>query len=187
MEKIGDGLSIDKIENIENENAEKTMKRITNEMFLELVGNKKNMLYKIAFMYVKNENEALDIVNETIYKAYSSIKKIKEPKYFVTYITRILINSSLDFIKKNKKIIYLDEIKDKDEKNYFNDDKLDLYEAVDKLMGLEKTVIILKYFEDMKIKDIAETLKISESKVKNNLHKALNKLRCDLKEGYYNE
>ncbi|MBM7693721.1 DNA-directed RNA polymerase specialized sigma24 family protein [Peribacillus deserti] len=54
----------------------------------------------MAFLFVNNEGDALDIVQDTIYKAFISIKQLKEPKYFSTWISRILINTTLDFIKK---------------------------------------------------------------------------------------
>lgn len=58
---------------------------------------------------MKNEEDALDVLQETIYKAYISIEKLKEPKYFKTWITRILINNALDVIKKEKRISVIEE------------------------------------------------------------------------------
>jgi len=78
--------------------------------FEDLVKKEKEKLYRIAFLYVKNENDALDIVQETIYKAFTSIETLREVKYFSTWITRILINNALDFLKKQKKILLSDEI-----------------------------------------------------------------------------
>ena len=57
--------------------------------FYELISEKKEVLYKLAYTYVKNKDDALDIIQETIYKAYMSINKLKEPKFFNTYITTI--------------------------------------------------------------------------------------------------
>jgi len=157
------------------------------KLFLKLIDERKEVLYKTAYMYVKNQQDALDILDETIYKAYSSINKIREEKYFNTYVTRILINSSIDFIRKNKKIVYVEEIVSEDSERGFKEEKLDLFTAIDKLPEMEKTIIILKYFQDLKIKEISEVLKKPESSIKNYLHKALTSLRCDLKEGYCNE
>ena len=60
-------------------------------------------LYKIAYVYVKNEENALEIFQETVYKAYVSIKDLKEEKYFSTWITRILINTASVHLNKNKR------------------------------------------------------------------------------------
>lgn len=157
------------------------------KLFLKLIDERKEVLYKMAYMYVKNQQDALDILDETIYKAYSSLSKIREEKYFNTYVTRILINSAIDFIRKNKRIVYMEEIVSEDNERGFKEEKLDLFTAIEKLSEMEKTIIILKYFQELKIKEISEVLKIPESSVKNYLHKALTNLRCDLKEGYCNE
>ncbi|MTK13271.1 MAG: RNA polymerase subunit sigma-70, partial [Clostridiaceae bacterium] len=77
--------------------------------FSELINSCKEKLYKIAFAYLKNEEEALDIVSDTIYKAYMDINKLKNPQYFNTWITRIRINGAINRLKKNKRIVLIDE------------------------------------------------------------------------------
>lgn len=67
--------------------------------FEYLMNISKEGLYRIAFAYAKNEQDALDILQETVYKAYISIYKLKEPKYFKTWISKILINNAINFIK----------------------------------------------------------------------------------------
>jgi RNA polymerase sigma-70 factor (ECF subfamily) len=173
------------VENLNNHcNKELCDKDIT-----ALIVDRKDVLYKIAFLHLKNEEDSLDAVNEAILKAYKSYKKLKEPKLFNTWITRILINCANDHLKKRNKTIYLEDfhlnirLKDLISEEKDIDQEMDLYDAVDKLKGLSKTVIILKYFEDYTIDNIAEILSCSTSKVKNNLHKALTQLRKELKEG----
>jgi RNA polymerase sigma-70 factor, ECF subfamily len=68
--------------------------------FQELIEQEKVKLYKIAYLYTKNENDALDIFQETLYKALSSIQNLKDEDYFSTWITRILINNAKDFWAK---------------------------------------------------------------------------------------
>jgi len=152
--------------------------------FYELLSQRKSQLYKTAFAYVKNKEEAMDIVSDTVYKAYISIKKLKEPSFFDTWLTRILINTSLDSISKNSRVITLDEnvssnigiiLKD-------NEQIIDLKVAVDKLQVEYKTIVILKYFQDMTLVEIAKILQCPLGTVKTRLHKALGELRLDLKE-----
>ena len=152
--------------------------------FYELLSQRKSQLYKTAFAYVKNKEDALDIVSDTVYKAYISIKKLKEPSFFDTWLTRILINTSLDCINKNSRVITLNEnvsstigIITKDD-----DQIIDLKVAVDKLNGEYKTIVILKYFQDMTLVEIAKILQCPLGTVKTRLHKALGELRLDLKE-----
>lgn len=145
----------------------------------------KEMLYRTAFAYVKNEQNALDILQETVYKAYISIGKLKEPKYFKTWLTKILINTAISFINKNKKIVYItDDITN--ESNCYESDmvneKLDILSSIEKLDEKYKTIIILKYFQDLTITEISEVLDCPLGTVKTYLNRALNKLRLFMKE-----
>ena len=152
--------------------------------FYELISERKVQLYKTAFAYVKNKEDALDIVSDTVCKAYVSIKKLKEPSFFNTWLTRILINTSLDCINKNNKSVSFQENTNSDMGLILNDDDqiIDLKVAVDKLQGKYKTIVILKYFQDMTLTEIAKILQCPLGTVKTNLHKALGELRLDLKE-----
>jgi RNA polymerase sigma-70 factor (ECF subfamily) len=152
--------------------------------FYEIIAERKVQLYRTAFTYVKNKEDALDIVSETVYKAYLSIKKLKEPLFFNTWLTRILINCSLDYIRKNKKVISFKEydvIRD-DTQFKNNDEAIDLHNALGKLNENCKTIVILKYFQDLTIKEVAEVLQCPIGTIKTNLHKALIELRINLKE-----
>ncbi|MDR3598732.1 sigma-70 family RNA polymerase sigma factor [Clostridium sp.] len=153
------------------------------EAFTYLINSKKEQLYRTAFAYVKNKEDALDIIQETVYKAYVSIYKLKEPKYFNTWITKILINTSITFMKKNSKIIYLeDELNNITDSENNQDEKLDLLHAIDKLEEKIKRVIILKYLNDLTISDVAKVLDIPEGTAKTYLNKGLSKLKIYLGE-----
>ena len=69
------------------------------------------------------------------------------------------------------------------EKSISIEEKLDLYDAIDLLKPKYKTVIILKYFDDMKIEDISYVLNIPENTVKSHLKRAKESLSSILKEG----
>lgn len=151
--------------------------------FYEIMDEKKSMLYKVAYTYTKNREDALDIVSDTFYKAYISIKKLKEPEFFNTWLVRILINCAVDHIRKNKKVVASDSIQLEKEHNAWNREEIiDLKAAVDRLDEKYKTIVILKYFQDMKLSEIAEVLSCPLGTVKTNLHKALSELKLDLKE-----
>ncbi|MES1047646.1 sigma-70 family RNA polymerase sigma factor [Heyndrickxia oleronia] len=160
----------------------KKAKKGDEKAFQQLIQEEKNKLFRIAYLYVKNENDALDIVQETVYKAFISIKQLKEPNYFSTWLTRILINCALDFIRKNKNIIPFAEVEDTSEERQPIEEKLDLVEAIRKLENPYKTVIILRYYKDLTIKQIADLLNCPEGTVKTNIHRAISKLKLDLKE-----
>lgn len=154
--------------------------------FYELINERKDVLYKTAFTYVKNKEDALDIVHNTVCKAYISIKKLKEPKFFNTWLMRILINCSLDVIRKNKKIKEVEFHQNAVSEIYsVKEDKeeiIDLYNAMDNLNEKYKTIVILKYFQGMTLVEISEILECPLGTVKTNLHKALQELRVNLEE-----
>lgn len=159
------------------------------ESFGILIKNNKEYLYKMAFLYVKDEQDALEVIHETVYRGFLNIEKLKKAKFFNTWITRILINVSIDFLKKKGKNEMLDEstpiIKEKCEIS--TEEKLDLYNAIDLLNDNYKTVIIMMYFNDMKIKDISKVMEIPENTVKTYLRRAKQALGEVLKEGYLDE
>lgn len=159
------------------------------ESFGILIKNNKEYLYKMAFLYVKDEQDAIEVIHETVYRAFLNIKKLKKAKFFNTWITRILINVSIDFLKKKEKNEMLDEstpIK-KERCEISTEEKLDLYNAIDLLNDNYKTVIIMMYFNDMKIKDISKVMETPENTVKTYLRRAKQALGEILKEGYLNE
>lgn len=140
--------------------------------------------YRFAFSYVKNKENALDIIQESILKALRSIDSLKEISYLKTWFYRILINTAISFLKKNKREYLLEDEalhlhlpKQEDEAPH-----LDLYEAINHLSPMYKTIILLRYFEDMKINDIAEMLGENSNTIKTRLYAAHRKLRIEMED-----
>lgn len=84
-------------------------KKRNQQAFLQLLQEEKIKLYKMAYMYMKNNNEALDVVQETVVRAYANIHVVKEEQYFATWLMRILINTALEFLCKNQKVLVIHE------------------------------------------------------------------------------
>lgn len=156
--------------------------------FLELIESDKEKLYKMAVLYVKNENDALDIVQETVMKAYVNIRTVKEERYFSTWLTKILINTALDTLRKNSKIILLeDEMVEKESPGIRIEEEMDLLQAIEQLEEKYKTVIILRYYRDLPVRQIADYLDCPEGTVKSNIHRAIQKLKQFYQGGQVNE
>ncbi len=151
--------------------------------FLKLFQEYENDIYRTAFVYVKNQEDALDVVQETAYRAFKSIKNLKEPKYLKTWIIKIAISCSIDVLRKQKKVV---ELKPEVEKVLSSKDEKDisLSMTLDDLIQLlnetEKKVIILRYYFDFTIKEVSETLNIPLGTAKTILYRGLNKLRKEL-------
>ena len=62
--------------------------------------------YRLAYGYVKTEQDALDVVQESAYKAIRDCGKIQNPEYLKTWICRIVINTSVDLLRKKKKTLF---------------------------------------------------------------------------------
>lgn len=159
------------------------------EAFCELIASCKDNLYRMAYAYCKNEDNAIDIVSDAVYKAYMNIEKLKNPQFFNTWITRILINSSKDFYNKHKKMIITDDVEkltNPDSQSIIKDicceENIDLYNAIDRLEDNYKSIIILKYFQDLTLSEISEVLEFPIGTVKSYLHRALGKLKVELRE-----
>jgi len=154
------------------------------EAFAEVYKIYSVYLYKIAYSYVKNEDKALDILQESAYKGLLKVTKLSNHNFFKTWITKVLINVAIDYIRKDNKVIYLENesVIVSEEKSIPIEDKLDLYNAIDGLRESYKTVIILKYFNYMSIDEISYVMNIPINTVKSNLKRAKESLNKVLRE-----
>ena len=108
---------------------------------------------------------------------------IKDLNSVKPWVTRILINTSFNFLKKRYRDITNDEVFDSVEDcNVSVLDKIILKNALENLPIKLKTIVILRFFEDFKIKDISNILDMNENTVKTNLYKALKILKINLEE-----
>lgn len=165
----------------------RAMRRNENAL-LELLSYYQEYLYRTAYMYYQNEQESLDAVSECVAKIYINIPKLKEPAYFKTWMTKILLNEVFGKVKQYKTGLSLDELKEQGyeaellETSISNEEKMDLYHAMELLSPDAKKVLILKYFQDWSIRDIAQILEVSEENVKVMLYRARKQLRKIYKE-----
>lgn len=151
--------------------------------FEKYIVDNKERLYKIAYCYVKNHHDALDILQESILKAYENIDKLKEIEALDKWMSRIVVNTAIDFIRKNSKVMLVDDENLSDKCISENNTEVNM--LIDSLDPELKTIIILKYFHGYKINEVADILEITVSTVKNKIHKALKQLRIEIKEDNY--
>lgn len=156
------------------------------DAYAQLIEQNKNYLYRTAMLYMKNEDDALDVVSECVLKGFQSIKKLKNPELFRTWITRILINVVNDIYSKKKTMVDISQYEfEEPASGVSREECLDLYDAIDSLAEKHKTVIILKYFSELKLSEIAYIMDIPEGSVSAYLARAKQELRDYLKEEYY--
>ncbi len=138
----------------------------------------------MAYIYVKNREDALDIVQEVAYQSFKNIATLKKTQYFKTWLMKITINCALNLINRNKKVVHLNPDVEicamGEEENIAL--SLSLLEVMETLQEEEKSVILLKYYADRTLKEISEILDIPLGTAKSILYRALEKLRQNLKE-----
>ncbi len=152
--------------------------------FISYIQSNQERFYRLAYSYVKNQQTALDVIQNAIYNGLRSIDTLKEPSYMKTWFYRILVNASLDEIRKGKHSFSMDPFEMPEEavpERITQDEVMDLYEALNHLNPNLKSIVILRYFEDMKLQEIANILDLNISTVKTRLYDALEKLKLQLK------
>lgn len=138
-------------------------------------------LYRLAYSYVHNEEDAMDMVQEGAYKAIKNWKSVKDIDRIGTWIYRIVINTSLDHIRKRKhEIVGIDNYEEGREDTYEN---IDVINSLNILSEKERSVIVLRFFEDRKLEEIAMILDEPVNSIKSKLYRSLKKLRIVLEEG----
>ena len=139
-------------------------------------------LCRMAYRYVGNEQDALDIVQEAAYKAMKHCDDLREPQYVVTWLYQIVRNESVSFLRKCKiQCVPLWEVDGEQVPNYTD---IDLQFALGQLDLREKTVVLLRFFEGLSFQQMAEALQENINTIKSRLYRALQKLRMLLDEPY---
>ena len=142
--------------------------------------------YRLAYSYVRNKENALDIVQDSILKALSSIDRLEEIAYLKTWFYRIVVNTSIDFIRKQQRISVMDDDILGIHLPQLEDDifDMDLHDAIDQLPPKYRSLIILRFFEDLKIDEIAVVMDENVNTIKTRLYAALKKLRIEVGEEF---
>ncbi|OUQ18674.1 hypothetical protein B5E84_07625 [Lachnoclostridium sp. An14] len=160
---------------------------ISEQEFAALMTEYRQRFYRIAYSYAKNEHDALDIVSEATYKGLKHIRSLKEPSLFLTWMTRIVINTAIDDVKRRGRWVALEDGM-VEKQGLFADPPdeeilFDLYSAMDILEPEERMWIILKYFEEYSFSDISAMLGEPESTVKSRVYKCLRRMRTYMEGG----
>lgn len=147
------------------------------EKFITEFDSLKEQLYRFAYLYLRNETLALEAVDETVFLAYKSIHKLRQPEYFKTWITRILINVCKKELKHAKQTVPFEEAGEPAQEDY---DALPLKDAIAKLPEELQVIINLRYFNEYTLVETAEILKLPQGTVATRQRKALALLRLEL-------
>ncbi len=134
--------------------------------------------YRLAYSYVHNEADALDVVQESACKAIIQCKNLKDTEKLLPWLCRIVVNTSLDLLRNQIKEQPAEELPETVTEDKYQE--FDLKEALNRLDPENRTIITLRYFEDMKLEDIALVVNENVNTVKARLYRSLKKLRIQL-------
>ena len=139
----------------------------------------RNKLYRTAYLYLGNEADALDAVDEAVYKGLVSLKGLRQQEYFSTWMMRILINECNAEFRRRKHMVTLEELPETAATQF---DALPIREAILRLPKELKEPVILRYFSCLSTAETALALKIPQGTAATRLRRALQLLKLELSE-----
>lgn len=157
--------------------------------FEELFELYKYKALRTVYLMTRDKDISEDIVQEAFVLCHTSIKGLKDPEYFKTWFYRILTRTTWRYMKKEKRLIPVEHIFEKLEDNYEQTslEKLEqketaklLYQEILKLQPKLQTTLILYYYNEFSVKEIAEIMNCFEGTVKSRLYTGRRRLRTSL-------
>lgn len=139
----------------------------------------KPRLYRTALLYLGNEALAVDAVDDAIFKGFLARRKLRQPEYFTSWLTRILMNVCAAELRRQKRETATEELPETAQENF---DALPLRDAVERLPEEVRSVIVLRYFTGLTLAETAEALDIPPGTVSTRQRRGLALLRLDLEE-----
>lgn len=139
----------------------------------------KERLYRTAFLYLGREAASVDAVDEAVYRGLCAHKKLREPEFFSTWLTRILINVCKEELRRRKRELLVEELPETAVEAF---DALPLREAVRRLPRELREVVVLRYFTGLTLAETAQALGIPPGTVSTRQRKALSLLRLEFEE-----
>ena len=150
---------------------------MTEQEYIQHAEALKGRLYRAAVLTLDSESAAVDAVDEAVYKGFRAYKKLRQPEFFDTWLTRILINVCNTELRRRRREVSMSELPDTAQEQF---DALPLKEAIRRLPKELREVIILRFFTGLTLEETAKALDIPRGTVSSRQKKALGLLRMDL-------
>ena len=150
------------------------------ETFAARVQALRGRLYRTAYLYLGSEADALEAVDEAVYQALRALKKLRQPEFFDTWLTRILLNECHKELRRRKRLAPEEALPETAGSDAY--DGLPLKEAVRRLPEDLRAVIILRFFAGLSQAETAAALEVPQGTVATRQRRALQLLRLELGE-----
>ena len=128
---------------------------MTEQEFALRAQDQRGRLYRTAFLYLGGEHAAVDAVDEAVYRAFRDRRKLRQPEFFETWLTRILINVCKDELRRRRRECRVCVPPEPEAEHM---DALSLREAVRALPEELRSVIVLRYFTGLTLEEITPEL-----------------------------
>lgn len=155
------------------------MKKSKYDVIVEHILENQAKSYRIAYSYVPEKEAALDIVQNAICKALENYSSLRKEEAVKSWFYKILVNEAVQYIRKNRREISCEPEKIKEEvyveRAYEPGEEV--YRKVCELPEQMRTVVLLHYFEQLTLKEIAEVTDTNLNTVKTRLYAALKRLK----------
>ena len=163
------------------------IKTVHREAFNELMKRYQEPVYRIAYGFGKNRENALDLTQEIFMKAYHKIDRLDDSDRFLPWLRTLAHHEGINWTRKHKKHAMIEDfdetihgdIRPQDE-DLAMTHRRELVQCLFRLNTRYRLAVVLRYFENMSIREIAVTMQCSEAMVKNLLFRSLSKLRSAL-------
>lgn len=159
------------------------------QAFEQLFERYKCKALRTVYLMTRDKDVSEDIVQEVFVACYISIKGLQNPEYFKTWFYRMLTRTTWRYMEKEKKLIPVEDIFEKLEGSYEQSslEKLEqkessklLYQEILKLQPKLQTTLILYYYNEFSVKEIAKTMGCLEGTVKSRLYTGRRRLKTNL-------
>lgn len=159
------------------------------EAFEQLFDLYKHKALRTVYSMTRDKDVSEDIVQEVFVSCYTSIKDLQNPEYFKTWFYRVLTRTTWRYMDKEKRMIPVEDILKRSEDSYENSslEKLErkesselIYQEIIKLKPKIQTTLILYYYNEFSVKEIAQIMECFEGTVKSRLHTGRRKLKLSL-------
>lgn len=135
------------------------------EAFIQLISNYEKVLYNTACRFLGSKQDVGDVMQDTILICYKDIRKLKNPKYFNTWMYKILVRNCKKYFDNKSKV----QIEDYDEPISFSTERMELMDLIENISDTYRVPLILFYYNDLSMTDISEVLDIPIGTVKSRL------------------
>lgn len=142
-------------------------------------------IYRLAYSYTHNDADAKDMIQNAVIKAFRSLRSLQNPQDLEIWFYRILVNTCLDDLRSKKRRSLFpisEELADDTDHHKAALLHEELWQLLNQLDDKTRTILVLRYFEEWKLQEIAELMKLPLSTVKTRLYKGLKELRIQIKE-----